>query len=306
MACRHQSALFEVVIIRHPLRMKTPDRYFLGLFYVQTAFTFIVEIQSFCKSKMFKIALIFAIVSTVFNSVLSFVTIQNTRLPRVKPVCENFFLDIAEDPEKNTPKQLYGEVAYKSFVGEYKPDALLLGGEQYDIITRVRQLKLLSLTAESGLLQALEAKGVTLSQIEKLLPLVDELGLLPLLVKNKELLLSLAPLLIEPAPLLLPVVVSVLKTPPASFTTPGLALVGAGLVESFDNVLVGAPLTLLGLPLLVIGSILGGVITLPTPSEIDTTESETPAVVTTSRPTVSSTAVSTAKLNGSRKVIKIN
>jgi hypothetical protein len=43
-------------------------------------------------------------------------------------------------------------------------------------------------------LEALEAKGLTLSEVEKLLPLADELNLLPLAVANKDLLLSLAPL----------------------------------------------------------------------------------------------------------------
>lgn len=32
---------------------------------------------------------------------------------------ENFFLDIAEDPVENTPKEIFGEVAYKSFVESY-------------------------------------------------------------------------------------------------------------------------------------------------------------------------------------------
>ena len=43
-------------------------------------------------------------------------------------VCqENFFFDIAEDPEENTPKEIFGEVSYKSFVESYKPDALIVG-----------------------------------------------------------------------------------------------------------------------------------------------------------------------------------
>lgn len=40
-------------------------------------------------------------------------------MPRVKPVNENFFLSIGEDPVENTPKEIFGEVAYKSFVESY-------------------------------------------------------------------------------------------------------------------------------------------------------------------------------------------
>ena len=47
----------------------------------------------------------------------------------------------------------------------------------------------------------LTEKGLTLSQIEKILPLVDKLGVLPIAIKNKWLFLNLLlPLLVEPAP----------------------------------------------------------------------------------------------------------
>lgn len=205
----------------------------------------------------------------VTNIVSGFVShrINNIRVPRVKPVHENFFLDIPTtlDSETTRVPELRGEAAYKNFVESYKPEALILGGEKYEILTRVRQLKLLSATADSGLLEALEAKGLTLSQVEKLLPVVDDLGLLPLAVKNKDLVLSLAPLLIEPAPALLPLVVSLLRTSPATFSTAGAVLVGLGVVESLDNVLLGAPLALLGAPLVLLGAVLGGSISLPLP-----------------------------------------
>ena len=190
--------------------------------------------------------------------------ISRRTISRVKPLNENFGLDIAESPEENTLREIYGEVNYKNFVGKYEPNGLLLGG--YDIIQRVRELKILSLTAESGLLEALEEKGITLSQLEKVLPLADDLGLLPLLVKNKGLVLSAAPLLIEFAPSVIPLAVSLLKTSPSTFLVPGVALLGAGVFESTDNLFLGVPLVLLGLPLAVLGSVLGASISLPDPS----------------------------------------
>jgi hypothetical protein len=238
--------------------------------------------------------------------------------PRVAPVNENFFLDIAEDPAINTPKQIFGEAAYKSFVESYDPEALLIGGPKYNIVQRVRQLKLLTVTAESGLLEALEAKGLTLSQVEKLLPVVDSLGLLPFLSKNKELLLSVAPLLIEPAPALLPILVSVLKTPASTFSTTGFALLAAGAYETVSNTaLFGAPLVLLGLPLVVLGSVLSGSVSLPIPNE-PVASFESAPVVKSSRPSASArpsiatrSAKSSSKAaavqgsNGQRKTIKI-
>lgn len=125
-------------------------------------------------------------------------------------------------------------------------------------------MKLLSVTADSGLLQALEAKGVTLSQLEKLLPVVDNLGLLPLVSQKKDLLLSLAPLLIEPAPLLLPLVASILTTPSTNFLVPGYALLAGSAYELFEqNVLLAVPLILLGFPLAAIGTVLGSSVSLP-------------------------------------------
>jgi len=228
------------------------------------------------------------VVAVVVSCANGFVAhrINNVRAPRVKPIAENFFLDIAEDPAINTPKEIFGEAAYKEFIATYDPNALLLGGAPYDIIGRVRALKLLTATADSGLLEALEAKGLTLSQVEKILPVIDELGVLPLVVANKGLLLALAPLLIEPAPALLPLVVNVVKTPPSTFTTAGAALLALGGYEALDNLFLGAPLALLGAPLLVLGSILSGSLSLPVP-----TASSAPGISTTvNAPSVSSTS----------------
>lgn len=215
--------------------------------------------------------LILTIVLFVVSSVHSFVThrIGTVQAPRVKPIHENFFLDIAEDPKKNTPKEIYGEESYRTFVGSYDSNALLNGGAPYDIITRVRQLKLLTATADSGLLEALEAKGLTLSKIEALLPLIDELDLLSVAVQNRGLVIALAPLLIEPATAVLPLVVSVLRTAPSTFTSIGAVLAGAGAYETItDHAILGVPLVLLGSPLLLLGAVLGGAISLPNPGSL--------------------------------------
>lgn len=229
----------------------------------------------------------------------------NTRLlPRVKPLNENFGLKIAEDPVVNTDRTILGEVAYKSFVESYDPKALLIG--KYDIVERIRELKLLSLTVDSGLLDALADRGLTLSQVEKLLPLVDDLGLLPLLVKNKDLIVSLAPLIIEPAPVLLPVVKSVISTPPSTFLFTGLTIVTLGGFEAItDNVFLGAPLALLGLPLAVLGVVLSGSISLPLPKASSSSSfgsSKTDVDYSRSAPRVSSNKAP----SGPRKMIKIN
>ena len=190
----------------------------------------------------------------------TFAFVNNQAKPyRLAPVHENFFFDVAEDPAINTPRQIFGEVKYKSFVESYNPNGLIVGGSRYNIIERLRALKLLKLTAESGLLETLEAKGLTLSKLEALLPLADNLGLLPLLTQNKDTVLSVAPLIIEPAPVLLPLVVSLLKTSPITFIGPGLALLGLGVFEATDNLLLGAPLVLAGFPLVATGGVLSAV-----------------------------------------------
>jgi hypothetical protein len=262
----------------------------------------------------------FVIFAVCLRTADSFMRTLKPAHSNIKPLRENFFLDIAEDPAVNTPKQIFGEVAYKSFVEDYNPNALLLGGEKYDIISRIRELKLLSATADVGLLDALERKGLTLSKLEKFLPLIDSYGLLPLLSKNKDFVLSLAPLLIEPAPSLLPLVVSVVKTPPSSFSFPGALLVGGGLFEAYDhNLLLGVPLVLFGLPMIVLGSVLSG-IDIPTPlvsvdlpvqtlssrpnAVVVKEEKSTPPKVAAAAPRVTKVAGS-PKLNGKRKTIKI-
>lgn len=192
---------------------------------------------------------------------------------RLQPVHENFFLDVAEDPIENTPQLLLGEARLKNFVATYDKNALVNGGglgkTQYNIIERVRALKLLKVTAESGLIEVLEEKGLSLSKIEALLPLADNLGLLSLLNSNKDLVLSAAPLLIEPAPAILPLLVGYLRSSPTTFFGLGFALLGAGAYETTDSLLFGAPLILLGLPISVLGivlSVINGVLDGPVPN----------------------------------------
>jgi hypothetical protein len=233
---------------------------------------------------------------------------------RAAPLNENFGLSIGEDPIENTPRSLLGEANYRNFVAEYDPNALLNGGKQYNIVERIRELKLLKLTAESGLLEALEKKGLTLSGVEKLLPIIDDFGLLPLV----------APLLIEPAPALLPLLASILRTPPSTFLYTGLALIAAGGYEVTDNaLLLGAPLVLLGLPLTVLGGVLGLSISLPSVPTGDRSKQYTVSGVPETfvkrsaapvlRPSAQPRAfvaaplnpLATANVNGRRKLVKI-
>jgi len=89
---------------------------------------------------------------------------------------------------------------------------------QYNVIRRVRELDLLKATAEQGILSKLEAQGLDLATVEKLLPLLEELGLLSLVGNNQQLLVNLvAPLVVEGAPILLPVVAGALEVGPSAF-----------------------------------------------------------------------------------------
>ena len=231
---------------------------------------FLLEQLKMCI--ILSLCIVFAVLA---SSVSGFVAPSSqARKTLQKPLQESFGLQIAtlNDPTKVTPPLLFGETSVKGFVGSYDKNALLLSEKSfavtddpknqnsgpYDIIERVRSLQLLSLTADSGLLEALEDKGITLSQIEKILPIVDDLGLLPLVAKNKGLLLSLAPLIIESAPSAIPLIVSVLRTPAVTFQAAGVALAGFGAYETVldDNLIVGVPTILLGAPLVVLGTVL--------------------------------------------------
>ena len=206
--------------------------------------------------------LFLALAAVLFASTKALVTPPTRgRAQALKPLRENFFIDLPtlNDPSKITPALLNGEANYKTFVERYDPNALLLGGGPYAVVKRVRELELLSKTVDSGLLQALEEKGLTLSQLERALPLIDSAGLLPLLVKNKGLLLGVLPLIVEPAPALLPIVTSVVRTPASSFGLIGATALVVGLLEGTvgENAIVGVLAALLGLPAFVLSAVLG-------------------------------------------------
>ena len=147
-----------------------------------------------------------------------------------------------------------------------------------------------------------------------MLPLVDDLNVLPAVVANKKTLLSLAPLIIEPAPTLIPIIVSVLKTSPTSFSVPGFVLLATGAYEVVkDSAFIGGAEVLLGLPLLVLGTLLGSIESLPSKATFRSSSSSSSSSFSSSSKTdkvVSSTArVSSSRQggqeNGKRKVIKI-
>lgn len=94
----------------------------------------------------------------------------------------------------------------------------LVFAEQYNVLGRVRELNLLKATADAGVLSKLEANGVDLATIEKLLPVAEQSGLLSLVGNNQQLLVNgVAPLVVEGAPLLLPVVAGALSVGPPAF-----------------------------------------------------------------------------------------
>ncbi len=135
---------------------------------------------------------------------------------------------------------------------------------QYDVIRRVRELDLLGLTAEYGILSKLEKNGLDLATLESLLPTIEDLGLLSTAGKNQQLLINgLAPVVVEGAPLLLPVVAGALEVGPPAFFLAAAGLAGAeyGLVANNVEIpFVGLPAGVLaGLLLVPLSVGLGGV-----------------------------------------------
>lgn len=109
----------------------------------------------------------------------------------------------------------------------------------------MRELDLLKATADQGILSKLEAQGLDLATIEKLLPALEEAGLLSIAGENQQLLVNLvAPLLVEGAPLLLPVVAGAIAAGPPAFFLAAAVTGGAevGLIAT------GAEVPLIGLP----------------------------------------------------------
>lgn len=141
---------------------------------------------------------------------------------------ENFGFDFAEDQVKNTPIEVLGERRLKTeFIKSYKPTATVLEGKPYPLLQEVQQKKLLSATSEAGLLAALDDLGLSLSDVEKLLPVIEKSGLLKLAAKNLPLVVILTGyLVIEPAPFLIPVLGAALKVPPPVYALAALGSAG--------------------------------------------------------------------------------
>lgn len=104
---------------------------------------------------------------------------------------------------------------------------LMISKKQYNVVRRVRELDLLKTTADNGVLSKLEEQGLNLVTIERLLPLIEELGLLKLAGSNQQLIVNLvAPLLVEPAPFLIPVLAGAIAAGPIAFYGASAALLG--------------------------------------------------------------------------------
>ena len=141
---------------------------------------------------------------------------------------------------------------------------------QYNPVRRVRELDLVGATADAGILSKLEANGLDLATIEKLLPVIEEAGLLSVVANNQQLLINgVAPIVVEGAPFLLPLVAGALEAGPSAFYLASAIAAGTEVLLITNNVevpLVGLPAApvagLLLVPLAVVsagvGSFLGG------------------------------------------------
>lgn len=213
---------------------------------------------------------LFTVTATVLalsNTVAAFTPIASpaARVANNRPTFElkeSFGFDFAEDQAENTPAVILGEANYKQWVGEEIDNSFL--NRQYDVVRRVRELDLLALTAELGILSKLEKQGLDLATIEELLPSAEKLGLLSIVGNNQQLLINLvAPLLIEPAPLLLPAIAGALDIGAPAFFLGAAALVGADallIVNDVEVPFVGLPAgVLLGALLIPLSAVLAGV-----------------------------------------------
>ena len=144
---------------------------------------------------------------------------------------ENFGLDFAESQAANTPLEILGERRLKTeFISSYKPTATVLEGKMYPLLQEVQSKKLLSATADSDILGSLEDLGLSLSDIEKLLPVIEKAGLLGFVANNlPKVLVATGYLLVEPAPALIPAIGALLKIPPPVYAVTALT---AGALEA--------------------------------------------------------------------------
>jgi hypothetical protein len=132
----------------------------------------------------------------------------------------------------------------------------------------VRELGLLEKTAELGLLSKLEKQGLTLDKAEKLLPLLEDLGVLGLVANNQQLLINgVAPLAVEGAPLLLPLIAGALGVGAPAFYLAAAGAAGldaflfaSGAEVPFLGLSAGAVAGLLLVPLSVVLVVVGGAV----------------------------------------------
>lgn len=162
---------------------------------------------------------------------------------------------------KNTPLEILGERRLKTeFIASYKPTATVLEGKPYALLQEIQRKKLLSKTSEAGLLGALEDLGLSLSDVEKLLPVIEKSGLLSLAAKNLPLAVILTGyLLIEPAPFLIPVLGVALKVPPPIYAAAALGAAGAESLIVGANLDDYAALGFVFVPVALVSAILAGV-----------------------------------------------
>lgn len=171
--------------------------------------------------KLLLLAVLSGAVSAYVTAPKTFVTSR----PSTK-LSESFGFDFAVDSYSSQDDRLAGETAYKQWINKVADDPFL--NRQYNVIRRVRELNLLKATADAGVLSKLEANGVDLATIEKVLPVAEQLGLLSLVGNNQQLLVNgVAPVVVEGAPILLPLVAGALGVGPSAFY--GAAAVFAGL-----------------------------------------------------------------------------
>mmetsp|Transcript_17049 Transcript_17049/g.35034 ORF Transcript_17049/g.35034 Transcript_17049/m.35034 type:complete len:222 (+) Transcript_17049:82-747(+) len=157
------------------------------------------------------------------------------KAPSSTQLYEDFGLGLGEQTYENQPDLLKGEQEYKQYVNRINEENML--NRKYNVVQRVRELDLLQATVDNGILAKLEKNGLDLATVEKLLPLLEEYGLLSLAANNQQLLVNLAaPLLVEGAPILLPVVAGALEVGPPAFFAAAAALAGVDAALIVNNV----------------------------------------------------------------------
>ena len=106
-------------------------------------------------------------------------------------------------------------------------DKLSMSAEQ--VLTKTAETKLLTKLAQSGILSKAEAAGLTLADLEPLLKLADDTGVVAI---TGDLLESpLAPTLVDLAPAALPLLGPALELPPAALVAAAGASVAAAFAE---------------------------------------------------------------------------